>query len=1224
MRPLFYLTALCCASVMTPGNSAPLVNGNFEASSTTLTGWTMGSATVNTATPIAGAVSATIPTGGGTVLSQDFSPTAAEALTDFTLTLRYRLAANPTANTNNGRIRIRGESAQDFITLSFDDTSVRSFSGTWADDLTGLPTMVANVPYYLRIVGTALSGAGRSYQIGFSLDGVSWTTKTSTRFHTTTAPAFGRLDFDGTTNGITVDDITLLDSTPPSAPLISAQPAATTIPGNTTATLSVVATGTVPFAYQWYQGNVGVTSTPVGTDSASFTTPNLLATTSYWVRVSNSMGSVDSNAALVTVTAPDKVVNISGVYPHLAMTNTHLECGVGAVVPWAGKLWAITYGPHIPNGGTDKLYEINPDLSRVIRAESVGGTPANRFIHTASNQLNIGPYFIDANRNVRVLRPAGSSTGVIPGRITATAAHLTDPNRLYLFTMEDGLYDVNMTDLSYITRYPDVQPTGDTFLSGYHGKGAYTGQNLLVVGNNGEPNQSYPSGVLATWNGAFNGSGANPDRMVAWNEIERIQTCEITGPGGIYGNANPATDPIWTTGFDARSVVLHSLENGAFHTWRLPKSSYTHDGAHGWHTEWPRIRQLDPADPNSMYLMHMHGLFFEFPKTFRTNNFAGLRPMSSYYKMPTDYCMFGGKIVMGKNDASQFSNALALKDQSNLWFGDLATIENAWGAPTGHGAVWMNQAVTAGQISDPFLIEGFTQRTLHLRNGGTAATTISIQTSNGTDVWTTARTVQVSAGAYVYELISDLTAPWVRLQSSAASSSLTAFFHFHSTYPHHTPASAVSNEFAALADIRDTRSMSDGIIRVMNNAALELEFASSRTSPTGVAATHRYHRVGGPMDLTDVTDATAESALRSSGALTQEFGSDAASAWVTEGSSRFRLPKLDPLYDAPFAAGWSRGIREAVTERELLNCHGTFYEVPRDVSGGMRKMRALVTHGKRITDFASWRGLFVLTGVLDDAPVSDHLLRNGDGSAALWMGEIDDLWRMGEPRGKGGPWQDSVVAANVASDPYLMYGYGRKELTLSATGATTITVEVDILADNTWSTYQTFSLSAGQSIKHLFPEGYHAHWVRVKSSTATTATAQFVYGPAEVRDEFLDWARSNNLPTGAGRSAIAMLDDDKDGLVNLLEYLINGDPAVHNANPIVFLNGEAQITLRDLDNAEAILAQLEFSSNLATWVPRPADVVPAADQTTVPAGFTRYKVITHPEETRLFMRLKAQ
>ena len=278
----------------------------------------------------------------------------------------------------------------------------------------------------------------------------------------------------------------------------------------------------------------------------------------------------------------------------------------------------------------------------------------------------------------------------------------------------------------------------------------------------------------------------------------------------------------------------------------------------------------------------------------------------------------------------------------------------------------------------------------------------------------------------------------------------------------------------------------------------------------------------------------------------------------------------------------------------MLNCHGTFYEVPRSISGGIRKMRALTTHGKRITDFASWRGLLVLTGVLDDAPASDKLVKNADGTAALWLGEIDDLWRMGEPRGTGGPWKNTAVTANTASDPYLMYGYDRKELTLTAAAATTITVELDFLGDNTWSTYQTFSLSAGQTLTHVFPAGFHAHWVRVKSSAATTATAQFTYGPADVRDRFLDWARDNNIPTGSGRDAISNLDPDGDGLPHLLEFLTNGNPAAFDPNPITFVNGEALITLRDLEASDAIFSQLEFSENLTTWAARPADVVPAA------------------------------
>ncbi len=83
---------------------------------------------------------------------------------------------------------------------------------------------------------------------------------------------------------------------------IATQPASTSITSGQTTTLSVTASGTGPFTYQWYEGSLGTTATPVGTNSASFTTPALAATTSYWVWVSNDAGNVNSSAATVTVT----------------------------------------------------------------------------------------------------------------------------------------------------------------------------------------------------------------------------------------------------------------------------------------------------------------------------------------------------------------------------------------------------------------------------------------------------------------------------------------------------------------------------------------------------------------------------------------------------------------------------------------------------------------------------------------------------------------------------------------------------------------------------------------------------------------------------------------------------------------------------------------------------------------------------------------------------------
>jgi hypothetical protein len=418
--------------------------------------------------------------------------------------------------------------------------------------------------------------------------------------------------------------------------------------------------------------------------------------------------------------------------------------------------------------------------------------------------------------------------------------------------------------------------------------------------------------------------------------------------------------------------------------------------------------------------------------------------------------------------------------------------------------------------------------------------------------------------------------------------------------------------------------MSDGIIRVMNNTSLQLEFASSRTSSSGSTSVHRYHRIGGPMTLDDVTDTTAESAMRTSAATTKQFGSDTASAWVDSGGTRYRLPKLDPLYDSPFAAGWARGVREAVTERELLNCHGTFYEVPRSNSGGYRKMRALTTHGKRISDFASWRGLLVLTGVLDDAPASNKLVRNADGSAALWLGEIDDLWRMGEPRGSGGPWKDTAVTANTASDPFLMYGYDHKELTLNAADATTITVEVDFLADNTWSVYQTFNLAAGQTLTHVFPEGFHAHWVRVKSSAATTASAQFTYGPAAARDRFLDWARDEGLATGSGRQTLFHEDGDGDGIPTLIEFVVGGDAGRFDPHPVSTGPAHSEFLLRDLTPEDAISFSVQFSDDLEHWENHPEYLAASPDQSAVPPGFTRMRVSHPPGQTKRFLRLRAE
>ena len=85
---------------------------------------------------------------------------------------------------------------------------------------------------------------------------------------------------------------------------ISTAPANVTIPANTGAALTVVAIGQSP-TYQWFQGTHEAPTAIGGATSSTFLTPALHEQTSYWVRVSDCSGSVDSAVASVSVAYTD-------------------------------------------------------------------------------------------------------------------------------------------------------------------------------------------------------------------------------------------------------------------------------------------------------------------------------------------------------------------------------------------------------------------------------------------------------------------------------------------------------------------------------------------------------------------------------------------------------------------------------------------------------------------------------------------------------------------------------------------------------------------------------------------------------------------------------------------------------------------------------------------------------------------------------------------------------
>ncbi|MES2661054.1 MAG: leucine-rich repeat protein [Verrucomicrobiota bacterium] len=90
----------------------------------------------------------------------------------------------------------------------------------------------------------------------------------------------------------------------PAAPVFTSQPGNFSIDYHSQVNFVVAASGVPAPDFQWYEGTSGDTSNPIsGAFSASYQTPALLGSASYWVRATNASGSADSDTAVVTVGA---------------------------------------------------------------------------------------------------------------------------------------------------------------------------------------------------------------------------------------------------------------------------------------------------------------------------------------------------------------------------------------------------------------------------------------------------------------------------------------------------------------------------------------------------------------------------------------------------------------------------------------------------------------------------------------------------------------------------------------------------------------------------------------------------------------------------------------------------------------------------------------------------------------------------------------------------------
>lgn len=205
--------------------------------------------------------------------------------------------------------------------------------------------------YHFRFV---IKPATKQYDVYVTRPGqseVALATNYAFRLEQSTTSSLNNWDMNAGTGAMTVCNMAIVANAGP--PVITTQPAGQAVVAGQTASFSVTATGSAPLSYQWRENG----STISGATLASYTTP--VTTTAdngaqYSVAVSNSAGSVTSNAATLTVTA-------------------------SALCPCT--IWPSTALPAVVDPGPDNPVE----LGVTFRADSNGYVTGIRFYKSTGN-----------------------------------------------------------------------------------------------------------------------------------------------------------------------------------------------------------------------------------------------------------------------------------------------------------------------------------------------------------------------------------------------------------------------------------------------------------------------------------------------------------------------------------------------------------------------------------------------------------------------------------------------------------------------------------------------------------------------------------------------------------------------------------------------------------------------------------------------------------------------
>ena len=341
------------------------------------------------------------------------------------------------------------------------------------------------------------------------------------------------------------------------------------------------------------------------------------------------------------------------------------------------------------------------------------------------------------------------------------------------------------------------------------------------------------------------------------------------------------------------------LDGGQWHTYRLPKASRIYDGAHGSKTEWPRIRDVGDGD----LLMTMHGMFWRFPRTFLRARSTGVAPRSTYLRVIGDFARWADRIAIGCDDTakSEFTNKRKAKgniagpgqSQSNLWFVRPDALDSL-GSPIGRGAVWLNNSVRSGDVSDPYLFAGFTRRMVHIAHGASEEMTFTLEVDRaGNNRWQPLRKVKVPATGYVWASFdANDKGAWIRARVDHDIPNATVFFQYSNE---DRGAPEADSMFAGLAKPGDG-AVSGGLLWARGDNKRTLLFAARRSGGTApespvlyeLSADLALRPVNEPATLEWIQENVAVQSVLQSDAASVIYIDEAGGVAVTEGRCSLR------------------------------------------------------------------------------------------------------------------------------------------------------------------------------------------------------------------------------------------------------------------------------------------------------------------------------------------------